>query len=93
MFPVKKFGKPGPIPILLKNGGGPKNFTCPTCEIDFKVGGKYLNCMRSPDGKDFWSTGTYQEIVILERIVYTDSFSDEKGNVVPSTYYGMAGFP
>jgi uncharacterized protein YndB with AHSA1/START domain len=72
---------------------GPKNFTTPFCKIDFKVGGKYLNCMRSPEGQDFWSTGTYLEIVPMERIVCTDSFADEKGNVVPSSHYGMEGFP
>ena len=72
---------------------GPKNFTCPVCEIDFKVGGKYLNCMRSSDGQEFWVTGSYTEIVPMERIVYTDSFADEKGNVVSATHYGMEGFP
>ena len=72
---------------------GPKNFTSPFCKIDFKVGGKYLNCMRSPEGKDFWSTGTYLEIVPMARIICTDSFADEKGNVVPSSHYGMEGFP
>ncbi len=45
--------------------------------------------MRSPDGKDYWSTGVYREIVPLQRIVATDSFADEKGNVVPATHYGM----
>ena len=30
----------------------------------------------------------------MERIVSTDSFADEKGNIVPATYYGMnASFP
>ena len=46
--------------------------------------------MRSPDGKDYWSTGVYREIVPLQRIVATDSFADEKGNVVPATHYGMS---
>src|SRR5207245_11446248 len=46
--------------------------------------------MRQPDGKDIWGTGVYREIVPLKRIVYTDSFADEKGNVVPATYYGMS---
>ncbi len=45
--------------------------------------------MRSPDGKDYWSTGIYREIVPLKRIVCADSFADEKGNVVPATHYGM----
>jgi uncharacterized protein YndB with AHSA1/START domain len=50
--------------------------------------------MRSPDGKDYWSTGVFREIVPPERIVCTDSFADERGNVVPATHYGMTGdFP
>jgi len=70
---------------------GPKGFTSPFCSIDLRVGGSYLYCMRSPEGKDFWSTGSYREIVPIERIVATDSFADEKGNVVPASYYGMSG--
>lgn len=70
---------------------GPKNFTSPSGTIDLRVGGKYLFCMRSPEGKDFWSTGIYKEIVPLERIVCTDSFADEKGNVVPASHYGLPG--
>ncbi len=73
---------------------GPKGFTAPFCKIDFRVGGVYHSCMRSPEGKDYWSTGVYREIVPLERIVCTDSFADVEGNVVPATYYGMsADFP
>ncbi|HEV8575243.1 MAG TPA: SRPBCC domain-containing protein [Dehalococcoidia bacterium] len=71
---------------------GPKGFTSPACEIDFRVGGKCLFAMQSPDfneGRPIWSTGVYREIVPLERIVVTDSFADENGNVVPATHYGM----
>jgi uncharacterized protein YndB with AHSA1/START domain len=50
--------------------------------------------MNSADGRDFWSTGVYEEIVPLERIVCTDSFADKKGDIVPASYYGMsADFP
>ena len=42
---------------------GPKGFISPACEIDLRVGGKYLACMRSPEGQDYWSTGVYREIV------------------------------
>ncbi len=78
-------------PELTKRWWGPKNFTAPVIRIDLRVGGKYLNCMRGPDGKDYWSTGIYREIVPRERLVMTDSFADEKGNVVPASYYGMTG--
>jgi len=73
---------------------GPKDFTAPFCKIDLRVGGKYLLSMRAPDGKEYWSTGVYREIIPQERYVATDSFSDPEGNIVPATYYGMsADFP
>jgi len=81
-------------PERMQRWWGPKVFSSPFCSIDLRVGGKYLIDMRSPDGKDFWSTGVYQEIVPYERIVITDSFADENGNVVSASYYGMsASFP
>jgi uncharacterized protein YndB with AHSA1/START domain len=78
-------------PERAKRWWGPKNFTAPASKIDLRVGGAYLNCMRSPEGKDYWSTGVYREIVPLKRLVCTDSFADEKGNVVPASHYGMEG--
>jgi uncharacterized protein YndB with AHSA1/START domain len=77
-------------PEWLKRWWGPAGFTAPSAEFDLRVGGKYLFCMRSPDGKDYWLTGVYREIVPMERFVSTGSFADEKGNVVPATYYGMS---
>ncbi len=70
---------------------GPKNFTSPVSRIDLRVGGKYFNCMRSPEGQEFWSTGFYREIVPMERLVLTDSFADEKGNIVLASHYEMPG--
>src|SRR5690349_15464403 len=69
---------------------GPKDYTCPFCQIDLHVGGKYLNCMRSPTGKEYWGTGTFLEIVPMQHLMFTDSFADEQGNVVPASYYGMS---
>ncbi len=78
-------------PELYKRWWGPKFFTCPAAKIDFRVGGKYISCMRSAQGHEFWSTGTYLEIVPFERIVYSDSFADENGNTVHASYYNMPG--
>jgi uncharacterized protein YndB with AHSA1/START domain len=69
---------------------GPKGFTTPLCKIDFRPGGVFHNCMRSPEGRDYCGKGVYREIVEPERIVCTDSFADAEGNVVPATYYGMS---
>jgi uncharacterized protein YndB with AHSA1/START domain len=78
-------------PERVKRWWGPKDFTSPVSKIDLRVGGSYLNCMRSPEGEDYWSAGVYREIVEPERIVYTDSFSDAEGNLVPASHYGMSG--
>ena len=77
-------------PALLMRWWGPGGFTAPVCRVDLRVGGSYLFCMRSPEGKDYWSTGIYREIVEPERIVFTDFFADEEGNPVPATHYGMS---
>lgn len=91
--PRERVWKAWTNPAEFKRWWGPKDFTAPVAEMDLRVGGKYLACMRSPDGKDFWSTGVYREIVPMTKLVITDSFADEKGNVVPSTYYGMPDVP
>ncbi len=88
--PRERVWKAWTDPEQVRRWWGPRGFTTPFCTIDLHVGGVLLNCMRSPEGKDYWSTGVYREIVPLKRIVYTDSFADEKGNVVPATYYGMS---
>lgn len=73
---------------------GPRNFTCPVCRMDLRVGGHYFWCMRSPAGQDYFTTGVFKEIVKPERLVYTDCFADRDGNVVSAAHYGMASdFP
>ena len=87
--PVELVWKAWTDPKEIKKWWGPKTFTTPVIRTDFRVGGKYLYCMRAPDGKDFWSTGVYLDIVPMKRIVCTDSFADKNGKVVPATHYGM----
>jgi uncharacterized protein YndB with AHSA1/START domain/predicted enzyme related to lactoylglutathione lyase len=89
--PLEKVWKAFTDPETVKKWWGPKDFTAPVVKIDFRVGGSSLYCMRSPEGGDIWSTGVYKEIVPMERIVSTDSFADEEGNVVPASQYGMDG--
>jgi len=78
-------------PDFVMRWWGPKVFTSPECKIDLQVGGKYIFVMRSPEGRDYYSTGRYLTIEPLNKLIFTDSFADEKGNVVPATYYGMDG--
>ncbi len=62
----------------------PKGFTVPACEMDFRVGGRYRLCMRSPQGRDHWVHGEYREIVAGERIVFTGILEDD-GNETLTT--------
>ena len=68
---------------------GPKGFTAPVCEIDFRVGGKFLYCMRTPDGQEGWNAGEYYEIVPHEKIVSLMYFSDSKGNRIEAAELGI----
>jgi len=77
-------------PEHLARWWGPNGFTTPHCTIDFRVGGKWHFCMRSPEGQDYWCTGVYQEISEPDRIVTTDCFADADGNVVDPSEYGMS---
>jgi len=61
---------------------GPKGWTLPVCEMEFRPGGAWLYCMRSPDGQESWGKSVYREIVEPERIELTDSFVDESGAAV-----------
>ncbi|TLZ73408.1 MAG: hypothetical protein E6K14_05465 [Methanobacteriota archaeon] len=92
--PRERVWKAWTQPEQAKRWWGPKGFTAPYWKSDFRVGGKYLYCMRSPDGMDYWGTGVYREIVPTEKIVATDSFADSEGNVVRASHYGFAAdFP
>lgn len=80
-------------PDLIKKWWGPKDFTAPSIESDFRVGGKYLYCMHGPADtpfdQDMYSAGVYKEIVPKELIVATDYFSDEEGNKLPPKDFNM----
>ena len=78
-------------PELVKQWWGPESFTCPEAKIDFKVGGKSLLAMQDSKGNIVWSTGTYQEIVPLEKIVTTDSFADKNGKIISAKSVGLSG--
>lgn len=76
---------------------GPDGATIPVATMDVRVGGTRLLCMEmaTPDGTmQMWFTGEYLEVVDNQRLVYTDSMSDEHGNVMSAEQMGMpAGHP
>jgi uncharacterized protein YndB with AHSA1/START domain len=47
--------------------------------MDFRPGGAYRFCMRSPQGGESWVQGIYREIVEPERIVLSGAWTDAGG--------------
>lgn len=82
-------------PEAMQKWWGPKGFSAPVIKMEAKAGAKYHWLMRGPgpDGKvaDFWTTGIVKEVVPMDKLVYTDSFSNENGDVLPASSYGMPG--
>ena len=68
---------------------GPREFTTSHCAIDARPGGQWLSAMRSPEGHDFWSSGTFVEIDSPSRFVIDEGFSDAQGKRVSAQEYGM----
>jgi uncharacterized protein YndB with AHSA1/START domain len=68
-------------PQRLKHWWGPKGFPCRVANLDLRPGGVFHYCLRAPDGTDMWGKFVYREIVAPERMVFINSFSDEKGEV------------
>lgn len=65
----------------LQHWWGPKGWTLPVCEMDFRPGGKWFYCMGGPHGERSCGLMNYHEIVAPERIEATDQFTDAEGNV------------
>ena len=76
---------------------GPHGASIPVATMDVRVGGTRLVCMemKTPNGvMQMWFTGEYREVLDNQRLVYTESMSDENGNIVAPSTMGMpAGHP
>lgn len=84
-------------PVHFAAWYGPDGATIPLAKMDVRVGGSRLVSMavHTPSGpRQMWFTGEYREVVENERLVYTESMSDENGNVLSAEELGMpAGHP
>lgn len=80
-------------PELISQWWGPEGFTAPSINVDLKVGGKYVYAMKGPEGSEWegtmYSAGVYVEIIPEEKIVVTDYFSDENGEMLDPADFGQ----
>ncbi|QYO66531.1 SRPBCC domain-containing protein [Leptolyngbya sp. 7M] len=77
-------------PKHLVNWWGPNDFTLPHCDVDFRVGGKYRFCMRSPEGEDHWVTGEYKIIDEPSSLAFTWIREDTSGNALCDTLVSIS---
>lgn len=55
----------------LVNWLGPRSHPAREVEVDFRVGGRWRACLRSPEGDDIWVGGEYREIDPPDRLALT----------------------
>jgi uncharacterized protein YndB with AHSA1/START domain len=72
---------------------GPKGFTTPVREMEFKPGGAWRAVMISPDGKEYRQHGVVREVVPEQRLSFTfmwDENPDEQ-TIVTVTFADKGG--
>jgi uncharacterized protein YndB with AHSA1/START domain len=68
-------------PEHLAKWWGPKDYSNLVCELELRPGGIIHIEMHGPDGVVIPVNGTFEDIVPLERLVFTTTgFEDEQGN-------------
>lgn len=68
----------------LSQWWAPKGFTSVAKAFDFTPGGTFHYGLQSGQGHTMWGLFVYREIEKPSRIVFTNSFSNEAGEVVPA---------
>ncbi|MGE0395945.1 MAG: SRPBCC family protein [Kofleriaceae bacterium] len=69
-------------PELVRQWWGCEGSQMTTCEIDFRVGGKWRFVLRNPDGSTVGQGGEYVEIAKPDRIVNTEGMDGYEGTVL-----------
>jgi uncharacterized protein YndB with AHSA1/START domain len=83
--PVNLIWQMWTVPEHFKAWYGPDGATIPVAKMDVRPGGKRLVCLEipTPDGPmQMWFSGEYRDVVENERLVYTESVSDQSGHVL-----------
>jgi uncharacterized protein YndB with AHSA1/START domain len=75
----------------IKKWWGPKGYTGLVARNDVREGGGFLWAMKSQQGRMFWNTGTYKEVVANQKIVSAMSFSNENGKIIPGSQVSVPG--
>jgi uncharacterized protein YndB with AHSA1/START domain len=55
----------------IKRWFSPEGLTTPEAEVDFRAGGVFAVCMRTPEGQDHWSRGRFVEVAPPDRLAFS----------------------
>jgi uncharacterized protein YndB with AHSA1/START domain/predicted enzyme related to lactoylglutathione lyase len=80
--PVEEVWRAWTEPENVMRWWGPTGFTAPRADLDVRVGGTSLVCMRAPaeyGGQDMYNTWTYRSVVPPERLEFDLRFTDADG--------------
>lgn len=67
-------------PELMMRWFCPRGFSMLSVEIDLRPGGVWRSRMLSPEGGEYIQHGVYQEIVVPERLVFTQIWEPTQGD-------------
>ncbi|HEX7153210.1 MAG TPA: SRPBCC domain-containing protein [Thermoanaerobaculia bacterium] len=70
----------------LMHWWGPAAMTMELLTADIRPGGTMHYSMRSPDGQEMWGKWAIRDVVVPERLVWINSFSDAEGNVTRAPF-------
>lgn len=68
---------------------GPKGSKITHSTLDFRAGGTFHYCLKSPDSPTLWGKWLLQEIVATEKLVVIQHFSDPQGRVTRNPWAPM----
>ncbi len=68
-------------PERMKLWWGPKGVKIIHSKMDFRPGGMYHYGMQTPQGEKMWGKFIYREIDPQNKMIFVNSFSDEKGGI------------
>ena len=57
----------------------PNGYSVPEATVEMRVGGRFEVCMRSPEGVEHWTKGTFTEVVAPERLTIDHHVIDPCG--------------
>jgi len=84
--PIDLMWKAWSEPQRIAQWWGPKGCELEVAKLEFRPGGGFHYGMKMPTGQTMWGRFVYREIEKPDRIVFVNSFSDEKGGVTRAPF-------